>query len=220
MRRMRVTKCSVYSGELIARCQTWSTLSNIFGDQLCVPVRDCRSSTTKLKGIPYFSIFLSGQGSALPVNLASNSSVPDQPSPSVNLASNFGAPSQTRQQLRRSQSTSPVTSALPVNLASNFGAHGQPRQQLGRSWSTSPATSALPIKPRQQLWRSRSNLASNCGAPGQPSRTNILKARLVTGVWRHVKQNDDVVCAIEAPGCLLFCLQGHRFLTAVKSQYT
>ena len=116
----------------------------------------------------------------------------------VNLASNFGAPGQPRQQLRRSRSTSPATrrsrstspatSALPVNLASNFGAPGQPRQQPRRSRSTSPATSALPVnlasnfgapgQPRQQLRRSRStspatsalpvNLASNFGAPGQP----------------------------------------------------
>ena len=87
---------------------------------------------------------------------------------SDDLASNFGAPGQPRQQLRRSRSTfasnqqlrcsrstSPATSKLPVNLrqqlqssratfASNFGAPEQPRQQLRRSRSTSPATSALP----------------------------------------------------------------------------
>ena len=79
------------------------------------------------------------------------------PAPSaltVNLASNFGAHGQPRQQLRRSPP--PATSALPINLASNFGAQDQPRQQLRRSGSTSPATSALWV-----------NLASNLGAPGQ-----------------------------------------------------
>ena len=51
---------------------------------------------------------------------------------------------------------------------------------------------------------------TDVGIASGDGRTKKLKARLVTGGWRHVKRNDDVVCAIEAPGCLLFCLQDHR----------
>ena len=96
-------------------------------------------------------------------NVASNFGALGQPSPATSAL-----PVSTRQQLRRSFSTSPATSALPVNLASNFGASwstspatsahpGQHSPATSALLLTSPATSALPV-----------NLASNFAHPGQP----------------------------------------------------
>ena len=113
---------------------------------------------------------MGGQGSALlstsPATLALK----------VDIASNFGAPSQPRQQFRRSWPTSPATLSLPANFrqqirrsqshspatsalgqpCQQLRRSGQPRRQLRYSRSTWPATSALPVNLRQQLRRSRS----------------------------------------------------------------
>ena len=83
------------------------------------------------------------------------------------------------QQLRRIWSTSPAPSALPVGAPDQHRPRrswSNLRQQLRRSQSTFASNCGAAIQPRQQLRRS---LASNLGAAGQPSpATSVLQVNL------------------------------------------